>query len=134
MFFGWFWAIGTRLHTKLPETANISLKRFKLFLLIPIVSIFFMSIFMSVSALSLMESNEPPNLAIFGMMGIIFPLHLLSMFGIFHSLWFNAKVIKSIELHRTETFGEFAGEFILIWFFPIGIWFIKPKVNKMMEE
>tara|TARA_B110000046_G_C13016331_1_gene408942 strand:+ start:1352 stop:1558 length:207 start_codon:yes stop_codon:yes gene_type:complete len=68
------------------------------------------------------------------MMGIIFPLHLLSMFGIFHSLWFNAKVIKSIELHRTGTFGEFAGEFFLIWFFPIGIWFIQPKINKMMEE
>jgi len=37
--------------------------------------------------------------------------------------------------------GVFPGEsdtasdmFFLIWFYPIGIWIIQPKINKMMEH
>ena len=134
VFFGWFWAIGTGLHHKLPETVKMNIKQFKIFLTIPIIYILFISIFMCVSALGLIESDEPPGFAIFGIMGVIFPIHLFSMFCIFYALWFNAKTIKSIEFQRPVTFGDFAGEFFLMWLFPIGIWFVQPKINKMIEE
>jgi hypothetical protein len=31
-------------------------------------------------------------------------------------------------------FGEFAGEFFMLWFYFIGIWIIQPKINKMAEN
>ena len=59
--------------------------------------------------------------------------HILSMFGIFYSLYFVAKTFKTVELQREVTFSDFAGEFFMIWFFPIGIWVIQPKINKMIN-
>jgi len=46
---------------------------------------------------------------------------------------FSAKTIKLAELQRSVTFSDFAGEFFLIWFFPIGIWFVQPKVNLLAQ-
>lgn len=68
------------------------------------------------------------------MMAIIVPLHLFSMFCIFYCLYFVAKTIKTAELQRETAFSDFVGEFFLIWFFPIGIWFIQPRVNQLAER
>jgi hypothetical protein len=51
----------------------------------------------------------------------------------FYCLYFNAKVLKAVELQKPVTFSEFAGEFFLIWFFPIGIWIIQPRLNKLFD-
>jgi hypothetical protein len=29
---------------------------------------------------------------------------------------------------------DFAGEFFLLWFYPVGIWIVQPKINKMVES
>ncbi len=68
-----------------------------------------------------------------GAMAIIVPMHLFSMFCIFYSLYFVAKTFKTVELQRETAFSDFAGEFFLIWFYPIGIWIIQPKINKIVE-
>lgn len=41
-----------------------------------------------------------------------------------------AKTIKTVELQKKVTFSDFAGEFFLLWFSPIGIWILQPKINK----
>jgi len=56
------------------------------------------------------------------------------MFCIFYSLYFIAKELKSVELQKPVTFSDFAGEFFLLWFFPIGIWIIQPRINKIFES
>lgn len=52
----------------------------------------------------------------------------------YYIMFFVAKTIKTVELQRQVKFGDFAGEFFLILYYPIGIWIIQPKINKMMEE
>ena len=77
--------------------------------------------------------NEESNfIAIAGIFAIIVPVHLFAMFCIFYSLYFVAKTFKTVELQRTVTFSDFAGEFFLLWFYPIGIWIIQPKINRMI--
>ncbi|MFT5819382.1 MAG: hypothetical protein ACI8ZM_000605 [Crocinitomix sp.] len=61
-------------------------------------------------------------------------MHLLSMFSIFYCIYFCTKTLKSIELGRNITFGDYAGEFFLIWFFVIGIWIIQPKINNLAKD
>ncbi|WP_101311729.1 hypothetical protein [Labilibaculum manganireducens] len=78
--------------------------------------------------------QEPSGGLIGGLVGIIVPLHLFSMFCIFYCLYFVAKTFKTVELQREVSFFDFAGEFFMIWFFPIGIWIVQPKVNKMIED
>jgi hypothetical protein len=34
---------------------------------------------------------------------------------------------------KPVTFSDFAGEFFLIWFFPVGIWIIQPRINKLFD-
>ncbi|MDO8897687.1 MAG: hypothetical protein Q7V19_08545 [Bacteroidales bacterium] len=134
IFFGWFWAIGTRLNSKLPSTVNLNLNLFKVFLAVPVIYIFGISIYMSMVAMGLIASDSSPIFAMNDIFKIIFPVHIFSTFCIFYIMWFNAKTIKSIEFQRAVSFSEFAGEFFLLWFFPIGIWIIQPKINKMIEK
>ena len=129
LFYGWFYALGTNLHKKLPQTANMNLTRFKIFLLMPIVYMLLISIFMAVM-FSNITSDVQPNPAIFA---LIIPLHLFSMFCIFYCLYFNAKAFKTVELQKPVTFSDFVGEFFLIWLFPIGIWIIQPRINKLFD-
>lgn len=130
VFFGWFYALGTNLHKKLPNTAPMNLKKFKIFLFIPAVYILLICVFMTTtfSGISQPASFNP---AIFG--AIIVPVHLFSMFCIFYCMYFNAKALKTVELQRPLTFSDYAGEFFLIWFFPIGVWIIQPRINRLFD-
>ncbi|MTK52576.1 hypothetical protein [Paludibacter sp.] len=127
LFLGWFYSLGSNLHKKLPETVNMNLNKFKLFLLIPAVYMLFFSVYIY----SVFATNTVTNSAIFG---IVFPLHLFSMFCIFYCLYFISKELKTVEWQKPVTFSDFAGEFFLIWFFPIGIWIIQPRINKLFED
>jgi hypothetical protein len=134
-FFGWFWSIGTGLQYKVPEGVKMKVKKFKTFLLIPLIYMVVILGFMGFSFGGAMESGqEPRGGQIGGIIGLIVLLHLFSMFCIFYCLYFVAKTFKTVELQREVTFSDFAGEFFLIWFFPIGIWIIQPKINKMIEN
>jgi len=64
----------------------------------------------------------------------IFPVHFFCMFCIFYCLYFNAKALKAAEWQRPVTFSDFAGEFFMIWFFPVGIWILQPRINKLFEN
>jgi hypothetical protein len=129
LFFGWFYALGTNLHKKLPYTVTMNLTKFKIFLFIPVVYMLFLSVFMF-GMFSNISTGGQPNPAIFA---LIVPLHLFSMFCIFYCLYFNAKALKTVEWQKPVTFSDFAGEFFLIWFFPIGVWIIQPRINKLFD-
>ncbi len=126
IFFVWFWSIGVGLQRMIPIELKLKVNRFKILLSIPTIYVLFLLGFI----FSIFNFGEP-NPAI---IVVIVPLHLLSMFCIFYSLYFVAKTFKTAELQRKVTFGDFAGEFFLIWFFPIGIWIVQPKINKMIKE
>ena len=128
VFFGWFYAMGTNLHKKLPGTVKMNLTRFKIFLLIPSIYILVLSLFLIPYFQS---KNEWPN---DGVTALIVSAHLFSMFCIFYCMYFNAKALKAVEWQRKVTFSDFAGEFFLIWFFPVGIWIIQPRLNKLVKE
>ena len=133
VFIGWLWAIGTRLHHKLPVKRRTNLMIFKVILLVPIIYVLGVSIYLAMVIMGLVPSDSPPLFIMKDIVREVFPLHILSMFCLFYAFWNNAKTIKSIELQRPVTFSDFSEEFFLMWFFPIGIWVIQPKINKMTE-
>lgn len=136
--FGWYWSVAIELQHKIPDHAKLKTGKFKVFLFIPLVYILSISIVIGnvVSNMSgIMESGEQINPgAVFGWMAVIFPLHLFSMFCIFYCMYFVAKTFKTAELQRETTFSDFVSEFFLIWFYPIGIWIIQPKINRVAED
>lgn len=130
VFFGWFWAVAVGLQSKVPEEVTMKVGRFKTFLFIPLLYIAFFVVYMLVSMSSTFQGGTPPDPTIFA---VVLPLHLFSMFCIFYCLYFVAKTFKTVELQRKVTFSDFAGEFFMIWFYPIGIWIIQPKINEMVK-
>jgi len=138
VFFGWFWAIAIGLQKKVPQGVKMKTNKFKVFFFIPMTYMLLISIAIGTVMSGLterIEGGDQPDVGLVGgIIGIIFPLHLFSMFCIFYSLYFVAKTFKTVELQRETTFSDFAGEFFMIWFYPIGIWIIQPKVNKMIED
>ncbi len=134
-FFGWFWSVAVGLQSKVPENIKMKVKKFKIFLLIPMVYILCIMVFMSITMNGLMNNETELSSRLIGyIITIIVPHHLFSMFGIFYSLYFVAKTFKTVELQREVKFSDFVGEFFLIWFYPIGIWIIQPKINKMIAK
>ena len=131
VFLGWFWSIGVGLQSRIPDDIPMKVGRFKAFIVFPLIYIVLLLVYIGFMFNSLISNSEPPNPAIFM---LIFPLHLFAMFCMFHSLYFVAKTIKTAELQRKTTFGDFAGEFFLLWFYPVGIWFVQPRVNKLAKD
>jgi len=58
-------------------------------------------------------------------------VHLFSMFCLFYCLYFIAKALKTVELQRPVTFSDYAGEFFLLWFYPVGVWILQPRINQI---
>ncbi len=132
---GWFWSVAIGLQKKVPEHIIMKVKKFKTFFLIYLAYILCLTILIAFAMNGMMSGvNEPSVVNIGTMFAIIVPLHLFSMFCILYSLYFIAKTFKTVELQREVKFPDFAGEFFLILFYPVGIWIIQPKINKMMME
>ena len=125
IFMGWLYTLGTNLYHKLPSDSGLHLKTFKIFVLIPAFYMIGISLFM----LALTKGAIPhvnPFIFLF-----ILPLHLGSMFCICYSLYFIAKALKAVEMQRRARFGDYIGEFFLLWFFPVGVWILQPRINKI---
>jgi hypothetical protein len=130
IFLGWFYALGTSLHKKLPDTMKMSLSKFKLFLFIPMAYMLGLCIWIASLFVNTPENGNHTA----GIILLIIPLHLFSMFCLFYCIYFIAKSLKAVELQKPVSFNDYAGEFFLIWFFPIGIWIIQPRINTLFDQ
>ncbi|MCX2743297.1 hypothetical protein OO013_05440 [Mangrovivirga sp. M17] len=125
---GWYWSVGTGLQDKIPEKEQMNTGFFKVSVIFPLIYFTIVLIGISVLAsLNFLSGMEPgPEILFF-----IIPIHLFMAFCLFYNIYFVAKTYKSIELQRRATASEYLGEFFLIWFFFLGVWFIQPKINDL---
>jgi len=65
-------------------------------------------------------------------------LAVIPMFYVFyaslHFIAFPVKTLKSIELNRKASFGDYIGDFFLMFLLPIGIWFLQPRIRQIIEK
>jgi hypothetical protein len=54
-------------------------------------------------------------------------------YALLYYISFPARTLKSIENGKKADFGEYFGDFFLIVFLPIGIWFLQPRINKVTQ-
>ncbi len=132
--FGWIWSVAIGLQKKVPQNVTMKVKKFKIFFFAPLIYLILFTMFFITTFNELLGSNPESVAPILGGFIFIIPLHLFAMFCIFYNIYFVSKTIKTVELQREVTFGEFIGEFFMIWFYFIGIWILQPKINKMGEE
>ncbi len=136
VFLGWFWSISNGLQQIIPQNIKMNTKYLKFsiyyaFIYIVLICIFLF--FQFTKFISIDNTDEHFSSSFTIVFGLIVPFHLFAMFSIFYSLYFTAKTIKTVELQRDVRLSEFIGEFFLLWFYPIGIWFIQPRVNRLIQ-
>ncbi|MGD0962951.1 MAG: hypothetical protein ABSA57_03505 [Candidatus Acidiferrales bacterium] len=116
-FLAWFWAMGSFLSSILRPELRLKLGFFRFALLYPIFYAFFFFKFVL--------STRP--VPVF----VIVPLHLFAMFCFFYIVYFDSKSLVLAEKREPLSFSDYAGPFFLLWFFPIGVWIIQPKINRL---
>ena len=135
VFYAWFWSVAIGLQSKVPETINMKVGKFKIFFFISVAYLVFTMVGMVLLMNYFIATQMEPNIGyIIGVIALIIPLQLFAMFCIFYTMYFVAKTIKTVELQRPVQFSDFVGEFFMIWFYVIGIWILQPKINKMVED
>jgi hypothetical protein len=132
-FFGWLYTVATNLNQRLPASLNMPLNRFRIFMIIPVLYILFISFFLFGKMGDPAFIQEDPSRLAATLLMIV-PIHLFSMFCIFYCIWFVAKSLKAVELQRRVSFSDYIGEFFLFWFFVVGVWLLQPRINKMFAN
>jgi hypothetical protein len=132
ILFGWQWAVATGFQKMIPPCAKMKVKRFKIFFFIAANYLVLICTLMLVDFGDYNLNNYPLDSAFIIGFLLIFATHLFAMFCIFYNLYFLAKTLKTAELQRPVTFRDFIGEFFLAWFFPIGIWILQPRINRVV--
>ncbi len=116
----WLWSMGSFLNSIGQPTLRLRPGFFRFALLYPAVYI--------IVFLVLFGTTKPALLA------IIFPLHFFAMFCLFYDLYFVAKSLALTETRKPVSFYDYAGSFFLLWFFPVGVWFIQPRINRLYAQ
>jgi len=114
----WPIIVGNELNYLLPKRVTVNFNFF-------LINVFIWLVVL-IGAFVFVEEGE--TLTFTGLPALAF---LYAIFAYFYSLAFSAKALKSIELGREANFSDYAGDFFLILFLPIGIWFLQPRLNKV---
>lgn len=125
LLIGWFRSVIIGLKAKIPENAKIRVAKLRTTLYIPIGLLMFI--------LLIISTNSDP--VVFDKLQIVAFLFGLSLIAcVLYWLYMTAKTIKTAECQLDVSFSDFAGEFFLLVFWPVGIWIIQPRINALVFD
>jgi glucan phosphoethanolaminetransferase (alkaline phosphatase superfamily) len=127
----WYYAVGDYLYKRLPDTVRMPIGLFRICTVYPAVYILAV---MAAFVLWIQHIFSGPVSALPFVILLIIPFHLLAMACLFFQVYFIAKTLKAVENQKDVTVSDYIGEFVLVWFFFVGIWLLQPRINKMFSE
>ena len=117
LYFFWYFAVGLELTEHLPPKIELPRKLFIINAFVLIIS--------ALIIVAVFNGQFSSN----GLLGFLWIAYLI--FAFFQFMFYPGKVLRTIEQGTEASFSEYFGYFILIIFWPIGIWWIQPKLNKI---
>jgi hypothetical protein len=116
----WLWSMGSFLNSVVQPSLRLRLGFFRVALVYPMLYMFvFVAVFTSANPL---------------LLAVLFPLHVFAMFCLFYDFYFVSRSLAMAETPKVASFADYAGSFFLLWFFPVGVWFIQPRVNRLFAQ
>jgi hypothetical protein len=129
LFLFWIIKIDEALYLRLPNGVNLN---FDLLIINLLVSaVYLMVIFLTVGGYEITDKNYQD----YGWkVWIYVPMHIYCFFSFFYAIRFTAKAIVSIENNRNMHFSYYGTYMAGLFFFPIGIWWIQPRINSITSQ
>ena len=125
MLYCWIYSVGISLLNKMNLPTKRQIMYFKVAVFIPTLYV----IYLGCSMIRMMYNMS--NISSIVSMTII---HLLAVVCTLYAVYVLAKALKSVETKVDSLkLYRFIGEVMLIYVFPIGIWFIQPRINKIFD-
>ncbi|MHA6250132.1 hypothetical protein ACXYMU_19520 [Pontibacter sp. CAU 1760] len=130
LFIAWLLKINEELHKRLPKGVNLNLTLLQINLVIS---------FLYIAAIHLFTdgyhiSSEQDNYAIYGWkMWVYIPFTFYILYSYAYSIHFTAYSIHTIEKRLYGKSTEYTALLLGLFFFPIGIWTIQPKINRILR-
>jgi hypothetical protein len=118
--FGWFAAVESLLRSVGDPHLKPDREFFRFALVYPVI---YMPIFFPLSISHILQSNL-----------FLVPLHLVWMVCVVYVIAYVAKSFVLVEKNGPVSSYEYIAPFVLLWFFPIGIWIFQPRVNQLYRE
>ncbi|KEO75363.1 hypothetical protein [Anditalea andensis] len=129
-FYFWIYSVGYLLNKKIKGKLNTKSGYFGLAVWTSAFSLFFLSIFVFFIwddwEQLMIENNF--TYVIFGV--VVF----LALATLLTALSFIAKTLVRAERNAEVNSSDFYGEFVMTLFFPIGIWILQPRINKIYAK
>lgn len=116
----WLWSIGSFCNSVVSPPLRLRLRLFRFAAFFPVVTpLLFGAVFC--------HSTKP-------LFMLLMVCHPLSMLCMVYDLYFVSKSFALAVTGKPVTLYEYAGPLFLIGYFPLGIWYIQPRVNAMFEK
>ncbi len=113
----WLYFVGCSIYDKANSIKTISLKWFTGSLLYAICYIIVIEV--------IFKGSLPK---------VIIPFHLFAVCCIFGALFFVSRLLVMSEDKKIVKLNRCIGTFFLFWFFPIGVWFVHPRIKNVLLE
>jgi hypothetical protein len=124
-FAAWLWSIGEMLDSVVPSPLNIRISLFRL-------AVTFPPLYMPVFAAFFVGMNAHLSVGlIVASYAVVFLLNSLALFCQVYSWYFVSKCLALAERSRHVTFSDYQGYVLGLWVFPVGVWFIQPRINRL---
>lgn len=121
IIFGWIYSIGKILNNK----NTLTIKKLNIWSLVHFLS---MIPFAFNFRNFYLESSNTLNIFIDIIFGLLMVISLFKVANI------SAKSLKMVTVKHKIIFKDYALEFFLILYIIIGVWFLQPKLNKIIDE
>ncbi len=117
IYFFWYFAVGLELTEHLPPRVELPRTLF-------IVNAFVLIISMLI-LITVFDGEYASN----GLLGFLWIGYF--MYAMFQFMLYPSKALRTIEQGTEATFGQYFRYVLLTIIWPIGIWWIQPKLNKI---
>jgi len=126
VFSVWAFFIGEKLLFECQKFFKISVKKYNLYILIIITIAVFISLISILQGF--IKTFSEIELVAF----LLFFIVIAFSFSFINVLYLIAKCIVSLEIKKEALFSQFSGTFVQMIFFPLTIWFIYIRIQKIL--
>jgi hypothetical protein len=111
----WLLSVGLLLHNKVPVELKKSVTWFK-------INIYY-AITLSIII----------GLSTFRQIDLVIPFQLYGIYSFFYALYFVSRSLVVAEEGSKVGADRYLGTLFLFWFAPVGIWFLNPRINNIVN-